>query len=320
MYLVYDVGGTFIKFAVVDKEGNFHHRGETPTPYGEAGGVTNFVEILGKTYDDCKAQFEIEGIAISIPGQIDVEKGIVYGGGSLKYTHNAHIGELVSKRCDGLRVALENDGKCAALAEVWLGNAKDCKDACILVLGTGIGGGIVIDRHVLHGNRLMAGELSFAYADMKREELCKIKPLEEMETLEESYRDMPYIWSTACSTKALTVHVAMAKGMDIAKTNGKQVYELVEAGDEEVIRIVEDWYFNLAKFCCNMYMSFDPDVILIGGGISAQPAVLKGIQKYVDILSKVSQVYRGIRIDVCKYRNDSNIFGALYNFMQMYEE
>lgn len=318
MYLVFDVGGTFIKFAIVDKDGTFHDKGKTPTPYGEDGGIENFVEALGKAYDSYKEKYELDGIAISIPGQIDVENGIVYGGGSLKYTHNAHLGELLSARCDNVRVALENDGKCAALAEVWLGNAKDCKDACVFVLGTGIGGGIVVDRHVLHGKHLMAGELSFAYGDMKREELPRLKPLADME-LEEGYANMPFIWATSCSTKALTVHVAQAKGMDIKTMTGEMVYEMVEAGDEAVIKVVEDWYFNLAKYLCNLYMSFDPEIILIGGGISAQPAVLKGIQKYIDQLKILGPFFDGLKIDVCKFQNDSNIYGALYNFMQKYE-
>ena len=67
-------------------------------------------------------------------------------------------------------------------------------------------------------------------------------------------------------------------------------------------------------------MIYNPEVILIGGGISAEPAFIEGIQRYIDQIKPLSMVFNDIRIDVCKFRNDSNLLGALYNFKQIYEE
>lgn len=89
-------------------------------------------------------------------------------------------------------------------------------------------------------------------------------------------------------------------------------------GDEDAREALEDMYFSIAKQCCNLYVTFDPEVILIGGGISAEPAFIEGIKRYVDQLKGMSIIYNEIKIDVCKYRNDSNLLGALYNFKQKY--
>lgn len=95
----------------------------------------------------------------------------MYGGGRIKYLDGAHLGDLISEACGGVSVALENDGKCAALAELWLGNASTATNAAVVVVGTGIGGGIIIDRKIHRGKRLLAGELSYALMNMTRKKL-----------------------------------------------------------------------------------------------------------------------------------------------------
>lgn len=321
MYLVFDAGGTFIKYALMSKDGKIAGKGKLPTPLAEGQGVPDFVEALGGIYDSYKQQEKLEGIAISLPGQIDVERGIVYSGGGIKYLDNVCLKELLEKRCDGVRVSLENDGKCAALAEVWLGNAKDAVDVCVLVYGTGIGGGIVKDRKIHRGNRLFAGEVSYCIGNMTREELDgveRLKPIEEM-TIAESFEKLPYMWSTYSSTSAFCYRVAKAKGLPYQEVNGERIYQWIEEGDEQVRDMIEDEYFAIAKQCLSVYAIYDPDVILIGGGISVQPAFLAGIKRYVNRLKKMSKVYDNIRIEPCKFHNDSNLIGALYHFLQMYD-
>lgn len=319
MYLVFDVGGSAVKYAWMTAEGKIEEKGKIPTRNKPGDGVAEFVESIGEIYDRYKEKGEIEGIAMDLPGQIDVDNGIVYGGGALKYLDEVALGSLLSKRCDNLRVSLENDGKCAALAEVWMGNAKDAQNACVLVFGTGIGGGIIKDRRVHRGNRLLAGELSYCISNMTREDLNKITPIEQIESIEESYYQLDFLLNAHAASGALVAKAAWAKGLPLEKVNGELMYQWAEEGDKEINDILEDAYFSIAKECCNLYVTFDPDIILIGGGISAQPAFLTGIQRYVDQLKRITKVYAGIKLDVCKYRNDSNLLGALYNFKQKYE-
>lgn len=338
MYLVLDVGATTIKYALMTVDGDILEKGKTPTPVGEGKKTEDFVETIGDIYDKYAGASQlqlagqeqnanqpettdIEGIAMCLPGQIDVKRGIVYNGGGIQYLHEARLQELVQARCNNIPVSLENDGKCAALAEIWKGNAKDVKDACVLVFGTGIGGGIIRGRKVIHGKHLLAGEMSFIISDMERSDLDKLPPgdcLMENMPVRGIVEYLPYTWTTKCSTVNMCQNIAKAKGLPREEVTGEKVYQWVREGDELVTNMLEDVYFSIAKMCLSLYVILDPQIILIGGGISAEPDYIKGIQKYVDQLKRLSNVYKDIKLDTCKFLNDSNLLGALYNFKQIY--
>lgn len=319
MFLVFDCGGTFIKYAIMSREGEILEKNKIPTPNQPGQGVDDFVNTVGELYDSYSAKMEIEGIAMDLPGQVDVEKGIVYGGGGLPFLDKLPVAKLLSERCGGVRVSLENDGKCAALSEIWLGNAKDCKNACVLVFGTGIAGGIVIDRKIHHGQGMSAGEISYLYENIEMEDLNRIHNLEEV-MRGEAPPDLPRcIWTMHGSVTSLRRKVAAVKDMSYHDVSGEKIYEWAQAGEQAVVDILEHWYLDIAKHCCNMHVMLAPDVILLGGGISAEPAFFKGVMKYVKILSRMSDIYDTIHVGLCKFGNDSNLIGSLYNFMQLYE-
>lgn len=319
MYLVIDVGGTYTKYTLMDELGNMSEKGKVPTPCKPGTHPDEFVQLIGKIYDEYKGHHSIHGIAMSLPGQIDVEQGIVYGGGNLIYLDQVHLGELLSKRCDDIPVALENDAKCAALAEVWKGNASDCKDAVLFIFGTGVGGAVVKDRQVHHGRNLCAGEFSFFLSGMTREEIGRIVRAEGRSLSIDEYIDqVPFIASSKIAVAGLCNQVAHYKGLPYEEVDGEKIYRWADEGDQGVIDILEDLYFNIAKECCNMQAAFDPEVILIGGGISAEPRFIEGIRRYVEKLQGLTIVFRGLTIKPCKFLNDSNLIGAMYNFSQKY--
>ena len=325
MYLVIDVGGTFIKHCVMDRDAEIMEKNKVPTPGRFGNGLDNiqqgldaFLDVIQGIYDDYKIKYDIQGIAISLPGQVDVDNGICYAGGALPYLDKAHVGELVSERCDGLKVALENDGKCAALAELWLGNASTATNAAVVVVGTGIGGGIIIDRKIHRGKRLLAGELSYALMNMTREEADNVRCCEEL-TVEETFEYTPFMVTSTCTASSITYKASKIMHMKPEEVTGEMVYQWIDDGNQEIIDMVEDSYFSIAKLCCNLYMTIDPDVILIGGGMSANPNFVPGVKKYVDKIRKITKTYDGMVIDTCKFSNDSNLLGALYNYKQKYE-
>lgn len=328
MYLVLDVGATYIKYATLTDEGVISNKGKTKTPmdfdentYPEA--LAKFVGTVGAIYDQLVQTMDIRGIAMAVPGQVDIKRGIVYNGGGIRYLHKAPVGQLISDRCKHIPVALENDGKCAALAEIWKGHAKDKSDAVVLVFGTGIGGGIVRHRRVIHGKQLLAGELSFLITDMERADLDKLPDIEnamEKVDLEEFYDTFPYTWTTQCSTINVCQRIERKKGLAFGQVSGELIYQWIDQGDQDIIDIMEDAYFNIAKQCLNLYVTLNPEIILIGGGISAQPLFIEGIRRYVDRLKRMSGVYSEIKLDTCKFLNDSNLLGALYNYKQQHEQ
>lgn len=328
MYLVIDVGGTFIKHCVMDRDAEIMEKNKFPTPGRFGNGLENiqqgldaFLDALQSIYDEYKERYDIQGIAISLPGQVDVDNGICYAGGALPYLDKAHIGELVSERCDGLKVALENDGKCAALSEIWQGNAKDYSSAVVLVFGTGVGGGIVIDRKILHGRGMVAGEMSYLFEDVNRDNIDKLVPLEATLKNTKEHVKLPdnVTWTMQASVSSLRREVAAVKGMREDEVSGEMIYEWEAVGDKAVIDVLEDWYLNIAKHCMNMHVLLAPDIILLGGGISAEPRFIQGVKKYVDKLAKFSVIYNEMQVGLCKFGNDSNLIGALFNYLQKYE-
>ncbi|MBR6222002.1 MAG: ROK family protein [Lachnospiraceae bacterium] len=322
MYLVFDVGGSAIKYALMKKHGDIAKKGSEPTHLDIPNGLEVFVKSIVDIYESFKGRETIDGIAMDLPGQIDVDNGIVYGGGALQFLDKVPLGKIISEKCDGINVALENDGKCAALAEAWQGNGKSYDNVFVMVFGTGVGGGLVVNQRVLRGANLSAGEISYFIEGMNMDHLeTAFNYMENADRmpLDEFMKKMPYVWSAGCSTTGRCYLASKKKGLDRKEVDGIRLYKWVEEGDQEIIDLMEDWYFQIAKQCCNIQAMFDPGVILVGGGISAQPLFVEGIKRYIDKIKVISSIYEHIKIDTCKYMNDSNLLGALFNYRQKYE-
>ncbi len=320
MYLIFDIGGTFSKYALMKADGTIVDKGKFETKNKEGDTVDDFVDSLVAVYDNYKTYTVIEGISMSLPGQIDVENGIVYVGGALPFLHKVRLGKLMSDRCDHKPVTLENDAKCAALAEIWKGNASDYTNAVLFIIGTGIGGGVIIDRKVHRGKQLIAGEFSYIFDRITREEVeHNLVNVDHTERLEDKYGEGVYNVSKSSSTYSLRVRVAKEKHIPIEQVTGEKIYKWADEGDEICDNAIKDMYFAIAKQCVNVYIILNPDVILIGGGISSEPRFIEGIRYYVEILSKASDMFKNIKIELCKFGNDSNLLGALYNFLQMHD-
>lgn len=140
-YLVFDVGGTFIIYALMDDNAVILEKDKVPTPSYEKYGKEDFYRVLDIIAEKYKSQ--ISGIAISMSGMLDSKTGYCVTGGYLTYVCATPVAEELTERL-GVPVTVENDGKCAALAEYWKGSFKGYTNAAVVVFGTGIavGGGI----------------------------------------------------------------------------------------------------------------------------------------------------------------------------------
>lgn len=319
MYLVFDVGGTFVKYAWMTVDGDIVKKDKIPTRCNEGDTLDDFVDSLVEVYASCKTAMEkngdsVEGIAVSLPGVVDVKKGIVYGGGSLRYMDKVPFADILSVFCDGVKVVLENDGKCAALAELWKGNAQGLDNVVACIFGSGIGGGIIIDGKIHRGNHLLAGEISNCYTNITRADLPKVRPVSQL-LLNEEFEQVPFLWSSTTSTRALCYQVSVAKHMKPEDVSGELIYQWAEEGDEMILDMLEDFYFRIARQLFSFFVTVDPDVILLGGGISAQPAFIEGVRRYVDKMKICYNILDSIKLDTCKFLSDSNLYGALYNFL-----
>lgn len=152
LYLSFDLGGTYTKYAFINVSGNIVKKDRVKTSKSRS-------ELL-KVIDEVVLGFsgEIKGIVFSCPGKVDNE-GAIFFGGALTYLHEFPLKKIITEKYH-VRCEIINDGKAAALAEMWLGNLKTIDSGVAIVLGTGVGGGIVLNGEIVQGVNFQAGELS----------------------------------------------------------------------------------------------------------------------------------------------------------------
>lgn len=290
MYFVYDIGGTFIKFALMENNGNIKMKDKFPTT---AKSAEELVAQMVEKFLPYKQA--IKGIAVSCPGVVDSEKGVIYQGGSLLFMHEKNLAEMLARECH-VPVVLQNDAKSAALAELWLGVAKDVHSAAILTLGSGVGGGIIMDGKLQSGYHLMAGEVSYMESDFDTEKL------------------RGEFFGRTGSAVELIKRIATKKNLT-DKKDGEQVFALIAHGDEEANAVFNDYIYGLAIQILNIQYLIDPEIIAIGGGISAQPIVVERLNEAVAQIKAANPFHAAKpNIVTCRFQNDANLYGALYNF------
>ena len=153
-----DLGGTNLRAAAVDETGKVLERVSVPAHYdaGPIAVVNEIVTSIGKVRDRIP-QRTLRGVGIGVPGFINIEKGIVVGSSNLPGFNDFPVRDEIQKHL-GTPIILENDANAAALGEKWFGAGQDVKCLILLTLGTGIGGGVIVDGRILHGAQGMAGE------------------------------------------------------------------------------------------------------------------------------------------------------------------
>lgn len=291
-YLTLDIGGSAIKFAQVNKEGAILKKGKVPTPLDS---LDHLIETIKQVHNQYK---EVKGMAISMPGVIDMEKGMAYTGGVLTYIRNIPFASLVQEACN-VPVTIGNDAKCAGYAEVGFGALQDVRNAVALIFGTAIGGCIIIDRKVFQGTHFAAGEVSnvrgsFAYDPME----C---------------------WWAKNGIKGLLSRIQEALNTEEVYS-GEEIFAMANAGNAQVIAGINRFCEEIALQIFNIQVLLDVEKIAVGGGISAQPLLMELINKNVDkIFGAGDHPVHRPEVVACKYRNDANLLGAFYQHLQVYK-
>ena len=305
-YLVFDWGGTFLKYAVIDKKANIIEKDKVPTPQPTDNNEADRKAFFG-VIDEIVEKYKdgVDGIAISMPGMIDIRRGYTMTAGWIKYLAGMYLVDYMSARY-GLRVAVQNDGKCAALAEYWKGSLSDVKNGAVMVLGTAIGGGIIIDGKLYSGTHFSAGEYSFMFLDAKA-------------------REFDSTWGYY-GAKGLIKEVCKITGDDPEKLDGVELFERANVGEEGVLEGLKNYTDVLAVSMYNLNVLFDFDKIAIGGGISKQPLLMEYIQESLKAfdnrnpLRAFDDYVPQPNVVVTKFNNDANLIGALFNYNSLYKE
>ncbi len=290
--LAVDIGGTFIKYALMSRHGDIISRGKTATP---KEGRDELIGTIGRLFDEMS---DVEGIAISMPGIIDSGNGYCVTGGALRFNDDFNFRQVLYERCP-VRIVIENDAKCAAMAEAGMGALKDVNDGLVLIFGTMIGGGIIHGHRLYRGKHFSAGEVSYIipYAGQRV-----------------SYDN---VWGNLSGTPRLCRLYAERKELDPSEVDGLMVFNAVNAGEKEAEDCLSVFTREIAVQIFNLQTILDPEKIAIGGGISAQPALIEYIRRHLDQLySDCPYPLPRAKIAACRFRNDANLYGALQCYLE----
>lgn len=297
-YLAIDVGGTFTKYAIVTDTCEIVMKDKQPTQQETLEG---FIDSLVGICNSLREEYDIHGIGLSMPGMIDSQTGFMYTGGNIRCVVNLNIVEIMENRC-GLPVSVENDAKCAALAELWNGSIKDCQDAIVLVCGTSVGGAVIKNRKVLRGRHFVAGEFSYC--------------------LTESTPDyaMHNCLGETAGVAALMSYVSEETGIPAAELDGIRVFSMANQGDPAAIAGLRRYVKNVAIQIHNLQYIYDPERFAVGGGISVQPLLLQMLKEELQRINAMFPWTLPIpEVVVCQYFNDANLIGAIYVHMKSRE-
>ena len=292
MFACLDIGGTSIKVALSDKDGNLIEK-DTLYPSHE---LKEFTNTIVNWVNGMKNQYDIKGVAISSPGAVDTNSGIVGGASAVSCIHGPNWKEILSERLN-LNISIENDANCVALAEIFSGSAKEVNDILFVVCGSGIGGSIIKDKKIHHGKHLYGGEFGFMI----------------MEDNDGEYKTFSEVASTMSFVRKARKH------FKDESLDGKDVFNKAENGDEFCKEIIDRFYSELAKGIYNLQYMYDPELILIGGSISDRDDFVISLNEKIDnILEKIKIAEIKPEIRTCTHRKDANLIGALAHHIKEY--
>ena len=307
-YIGIDLGGTGIKAGVVDENGNIILKDSCPT--GAERGYGAVIQDMAKLAIDITQRSghrmdEIKAIGIGIPGIMDQRTGIIPFCTNLAW-HDVPILEEMAKYTT-VPVFVDNDATVAGLAESVAGVSAGCENSVFVTLGTGVGGGIVIGGKVFSGSHGVASEIGHMVT-VDGGEMCTCGNRGCWER---------YASATAliregkklCAEKPGTALLKAVDG-DAAKITAKHVIDLAKAGDPDCCALFDSYVHHLCVGLSNLINLYDPEVIVLGGGVShAGQFLLDAVREKLPAMVFYKTMPYA-RIELAKLTNDAGIIGA----------
>ena len=308
-YVGIDLGGTNIAAALVNENGDIIRKTSIPTfnerQYEE---ICKDMGMLAKKVieDEGISLDEVKSIGVGSPGTPDSENGILIYTNNFKNFNNVPVRTEIQKYVD-LPVYLENDANCAALGESVVGAGKGYKDCVAITLGTGVGGGIIIDGKIVAGSFHGGAEIGHMVIQAGGEQCnCGRKGCFE------SYSSATALIRDAriAAAKYPSCKINKLVNGDLSKMNAKIPFDAAQAGDEVAIKVIDRYISYLAVGIGNCINIFEPQVLIIGGGVCAQKDNL-----LIPLIGKDKNECYGnadlkTKITIAELGNDAGIIGA----------
>lgn len=297
-----DVGGTTVKMGLFRTDGQVLDKWEIPTRT-ENGGEAILPDIaasaLAKLTEKGIAKEEVAGIGIGVPGPINSE-GIVPHTANLGWGYKEVTRELTE--LTGLTCKGGNDANVAALGEMWKGAASGHKNGVMVTLGTGVGGGIIIDGKILVGTNGAGGEIGHIHVADDIPGVC-------------GCGNHGCLEQVASANGTVRLAKWMLEGREVQTVlnpetmSSKDIWDAVKAGDAFALEVAERFGHYLGLALANIASTVDPEVFVIGGGVSkAGPVILDYIKKYY--IKYTFKACRDAEFVLATLGNDAGIYGS----------
>lgn len=305
IYVGVDLGGTSVKVGLCDQKGQLLHKYEGPTDASSGPDtiIDRIVDYVHKLVQESGYDWEqVVGIGAGVPGFLDIPNGIVLMSPNLNWDHYPVKEKLESQL--GKSVHLNNDANVAALGEVWSGAGEGLSNVVCFTLGTGVGGGIIIQGRIYEGFHGMAGELGH------------IQVVPDLEAIQCGCGQRGCVETVSSATGIIRMaEEAVERGEKtslsmVEKITAKDVFDAAKADDEVALRIVKRAAHYLGKTMATLSVTLNPQRFIIGGGVSNAGALLldavrENYEKYTPEASR-----QGVDIVPAQLGNDAGVVGA----------
>ncbi len=299
-----DVGGTTVKIGIFGIDGSLLEKWEVPTRKEENGKYI-LSDVAASIQEKLREQNisieDVEGAGIGVPGPV-MPDGYVEVCVNLGWRDKNPQEEL--QKLLGVHVFSGNDANVAALGEMWQGGGKGYKDIVMVTLGTGVGGGVILNEKIISGKHGLGGEIGHIHVRDEEKEYCNCGGqgcLEQVASATGIAREARRVLAARKEESSMR-----AFGDEIT---AKDVLDCAKAGDELAGAVMETVSRYLGLVLAQVALTIDPEAFVIGGGVSkAGPFLLEGIQKYYDKYTAIS-VNKAI-ITLAKLGNDAGIYGS----------
>lgn len=299
MILALDIGGTSVKMGLADEQGVLYEKAEADVSFD--GYQTPIIDTVVQSAVLFLARHNVSicGAGVSATGQIDDRSGVVIGtNGKIPHYKGTPIKEKLEQAL-GAPVWALNDANAAALGEYAFGGGRGCRNAVFITLGTGVGGGLVLDGRLYGGARGIAGELGHF-------------------TL---YQEGP---ACPCGKRGCFEHYASVTALihraheaaPETEWNGRKIFERAAQGDAVLLRVLETWIDDIAAGLTGLVHLFNPEAVLIGGGVSAQEKLLIEPLRRRVLQGVMPRFAEGLRVEAATLGNDAGLLGAVRFFLE----
>ena len=298
-----DIGGTTVKIGLFKTDGELVDKWEIKTRTENKGEaiLPDIAESLKKKMEEKGIEAsQMSGIGIGVPAPVD-DNGVVQNTANLGWGYKEVNREM--EELTGLKVAAGNDANVAALGEMWLGAGKGQKNMIMVTLGTGVGGGVIVNGHPLVGAHGAGGEIGHLCVNYEETEHCECGKTGCLE----QYASATGIARLA--KKRLAADDAASSLRDKKEISAKTVFDALKDGDKVAEEIVEEFGVYLGHAMANLAAVVDPSVIVIGGGVSkAGEILLDYVEK--NFQEKAFFANKNTEFVLATLGNDAGICGA----------